>query len=122
MKYNPSSDTWRGVDVPYVVEYMPSVKPSAFYGVTWRGIERAHDRELGIAGGEWIVLDLQTNEILGVRRNFARSGNMQNGTGIWWLTSQSCPQLTKEEGRRRVKRDNIDFIKSVTHPVVNSNQ
>ena len=33
----------------------------------WRGITRPHDREMGIAGGELIVLDLQTNEVLGVQ-------------------------------------------------------
>ncbi len=39
--------------------------------MTWRGIRRPHDREMGIAGGELIVLDLETNEVLGVRRGYA---------------------------------------------------
>ena len=34
----------------------------ARYGFTWRGIKRPHDRELGIAGGELIVIDLQTTK------------------------------------------------------------
>lgn len=62
------------------------------YGFTWRGITRPHDRELGIAGGELIVLDLQTNEVLGVRRGYIRSGGMKNLTGIWWLTGRTCPE------------------------------
>ncbi len=62
------------------------------YGYTWRGIKRPHDRELGIAGGELIVLDIQTNEVLAVRRGYIRSGNVRNLTGIWWLNGQICPQ------------------------------
>ncbi len=61
------------------------------YGFTWRGIQRPHDREMGIAGGELIVLDLQTNEVLGVRRGYVRSGGMKNLTGIWWMTGRTCP-------------------------------
>lgn len=62
------------------------------YGFTWRGITRPHDRELGIAGGELIALDLQTNEVLGVRRGYIRSRSMKNLTGIWWLTGRTCPE------------------------------
>lgn len=43
----------------------------ARYGFTWRGISRSPlDRRLGIAGQEFVVIDLETNEILGVRRTF----------------------------------------------------
>lgn len=62
------------------------------YGFTWRGIERPHDRDLGIAGGELIVLDLQTNEILAVRRGFLLAAKvLDSPSGIFWLRSQSCP-------------------------------
>ncbi len=64
------------------------------YGFTWRGITRPHDRELGIVGGEVIVLDLQTNEVLAVRRGYAASGGKTQETvaGIWWLSAAKCPQ------------------------------
>lgn len=62
------------------------------YGFTWRGVTRPHDRELGIGGGELIVLDIETKEVLGVRRGYIRSGNMKNLTGIWWLTGRTCPE------------------------------
>ena len=42
------------------------------YGYTWRGIVRPHDRENGIGGGEVIVLDLETNEVLAVQRGYAK--------------------------------------------------
>lgn len=63
------------------------------YGYTWRGISRPHDHELGIVGGEVIVLDMQTNEVLAVRRGYAASGGKTKETvaGIWWLSAAKCP-------------------------------
>jgi hypothetical protein len=67
-------------------------EPKSRYGFTWRGIMRPHDRELGIAGGEFIILDLQTNEVLAVRRGYVRSGKaLETVGGIWWLGAQACP-------------------------------
>jgi hypothetical protein len=84
-------DGTRSHRVPYVVkiEGVPLLKSR--YGYTWRGIPRPHDREFGIVGGELIVLDLQTKEVLGIRRGFIRSGGVRNLTGIWWLGGQVCP-------------------------------
>jgi hypothetical protein len=62
------------------------------YGYTWRGIARPHDRELGIAGGEIIILDLQANEVLAVRRGYLRTTNIrETGGRVWWLGGHSCP-------------------------------
>lgn len=85
------------------------------YGFTWRGITRQHDRELGIAGGELIVLDLQSKEVLGVRRGFIRSGGVKNLTGIWWLTGHVCPTY---EGKAFNKDGNFAywFITKVLKP------
>jgi hypothetical protein len=55
------------------------------YGMTWRGIHRPHDREMGIAGGELIVLDLETNDVLGVRRGYA----FYRGS---WEVAPVCPK------------------------------
>ena len=64
------------------------------YGFTWRGITRPHDRGLGIAGGELIVLDFQTNEVLAVRRGYAASGGktLETVAGIWWLGAAEMPR------------------------------
>jgi hypothetical protein len=62
------------------------------YGFTWRGITRPHDREFGIAGGEFIILDLQANEVLAVRRGYLRTANVrETGGRVWWLGGWSCP-------------------------------
>ncbi len=67
-------------------------EPKSRYGFTWRGITRPHDRELGIAGGEVIILDLQTNEVLAVKRGYLASGKTLETTGgIWWLGAAACP-------------------------------
>ena len=68
-------------------------EPKSRYGFTWRGITRPHDRELGIVGGEVIVLDLQANEVLAVRRGYTVSLGKTPETvaGIWWLSAAKCP-------------------------------
>jgi len=87
------------------------------YGFTWRDISRPHDRELGIAGGELIVLDLQTTEVLGVRRGFIRSGMVRNNlTGIWWLTGQTCPKYGYRNGRNKDFDLSYWFIGKVLKP------
>ncbi len=86
------------------------------YGFTWRGITRPHDRELGIAGGELIVLDLETKEVLGVRRGYIHSGNMKNLTSIWWLTGQACPTYSYRGGRNKDFDFSYWFIGKVLRP------
>jgi len=81
------------------------------YGYTWRGIKRTQDRELGIAGGELLVLDLETREVLAVKRGYVRSGTVKNNlTGIWWLGGQVC-----KNDRIDLKRS-YEFISLVLHP------
>jgi len=90
------------------------------YGFTWRGIKRPHDRENGIAGGELIILDLVTNEVLAVRRGFAKSGRVKsNKTGINWEVTHVCPMLNYRKGWPK----DVDFtnwlVKKVLRPFVN---
>lgn len=84
-------DGTRSHRVPYIVKKEGVSSLKSRYGYTWRGIPRPHDRELGIVGGELILLDMQTKEVLAVRRGFIRSGGVRNLTGIWWLGGQVCP-------------------------------
>jgi hypothetical protein len=73
-------------------------KPSARYGYTWRGIRRERDRELGVAGGELLIYDMQTKEVLGVRRTFQVTGRkIPVGPGeARWLLTQTCPNALDE--------------------------
>jgi hypothetical protein len=87
------------------------------YGYTWRGITRPHDREMGIAGGELIVLDLEANEVLAVRRGYIRSGDVRkNLTGVWWLGGHVC----KSDSTRLFRT--VEYIAQVLHPVPTQNK
>jgi len=93
---HPGKDFQTAIDgkfvrVPYLVAQQEVEVLQSRYGYTWRGITRSHDRQYGIAGGELIVLDLKTKEILAVRRGFIKSGNVRNITAISWLNGQVCP-------------------------------
>jgi len=106
----------------YVARYVDNSKTLASeasevaksqYGYIWRGIRRHHDREFGIAGGELIVLDTQSQEILAVRRGFLLSGDVRNNpTGIWWLGAHACPKGKKG----RTYFYTFDFIRTVLMP------
>ena len=96
------------VFVPYIVAEAENSTIKSRYGYTWRGITRAHDHELGIVGGELIILDIQTEQVLAVRRGYMRSGLARNLTGIWWLGAQVC-------GGPGGKREHL-FVKEVLVP------
>jgi hypothetical protein len=81
------------------------------YGYTWRGIRRPYDREMGIAGGETAVVDLKTNEIVGMRRGFIFGNRLKTG-GMWWLTGAACPRYSQMPGlgtQRRRDKD-VDYV------------
>ena len=89
------------------VEY--DTKPKARYGFTWRGVKRPMDREMGIAGGELIVLDLQTMEVMGVRR----------GYNVWnrgW-TGRMCPRYGYSGGQDKATFFTAWFVAKVVRPV-----
>ena len=93
------------------------------FGYTWRGISRLHDRDLGIAGGELLVVNLKTKEVLGVRRGYIRTGSVRNSlTGVWWLTGQVCPKFEVRKNRPKDGDFSYWFISKVLKPTnANSN-
>ncbi len=86
------------------------------YGVLWRGIKRQHDRELNISGSEWILLDLATNEVLALQRDYARTGTTRNTPrGIWWLNASNCPNSTS----KHIRGSQIyDFVSKSLKPLM----
>lgn len=84
-------NTWHDKD-PMQVIGIPTL--TAKYGYSWRGLKRARDREYGIAGGELIIYDLQSKEVLAVRRQFLIASHNPRGAGkAMWEIAASCPQL-----------------------------
>ena len=67
---------------------------TARYGYTWRGLRRERDRELGIAGGELLIYDLETREVLAVRRQFLIAFKNPRGEGkALWEIAARCNQI-----------------------------
>lgn len=66
--------------------------PLSRFGYLWRGIVRTKDRERNIAGGEIIVIDLDTAEVLGLKRGFKLGGPIRKShTEIYWEQGKLCP-------------------------------
>lgn len=89
------------------------------YGFTWRGISVPHGRENGIAGGELFVIDLKTDEILAMRRGFARASSISNNqSGISWEWAYICPMPINKYGRKGKMTDfEYNFITTVLKPI-----
>jgi hypothetical protein len=77
-------------DGPNRVSSRPLDKPTARYAFTWRTVEREHARELGIVGGELIVLDLHANTVLAVRRAFLKHTVRDIAFGATGFDTKSC--------------------------------
>jgi len=74
---------------------------TARYGFTWRSISRPQDRELGIAGGELLVIDLDTNDLLGFRRGFVKTDVSAENRGANWEFAPACPKYEYRGGRSK---------------------
>ena len=87
---------------------------TARYAYTWRGIKRAHDREHGIAGGEIIIYDLQTKDVLGVRRQFLIAAHNPRGQGkAMWELAASCPQSPSDGLGTDFKQFAFDVLETI---------
>jgi hypothetical protein len=61
------------------------------FGYTWRGLRRVRDREHGIAGGEILIYDLETRDVLAVRRQFLITPpNRRTGQKAAWEIAAQC--------------------------------
>jgi hypothetical protein len=96
-------------------------RPQSRYGLIWRGLRRESDRELGISGSEWIILDLETKEILGVLRDYAWMPPVRNSpTRIYWLNAGLCPfrHMFDADGRGTMAQhsEEVAWTKRVLRP------
>lgn len=79
----------------------------ANFGYLWRGTPQFDDRENGIIGGELIVLNTDSREILGVRRIFYRDDvNLSIKDRVQW-DSRRCPS---------VKTEGLHFVVEILNP------
>lgn len=96
--------------IPYVVALEDDKQVRSQFGYTWRSITRPHDRELGIAGGELIILNLANHEVLAVRRGFTKGDLHPTGLRFEWKLP--CPNGPKTMTQ--------EFIQQVLKPKGNS--
>lgn len=108
-----------GSSTPYLKEKTPMrvvgiPKLTARYGYTWRGLKRARDREHGIAGGELIIFDLQTKEVLAVRRQFLIASRNPRGEGkAMWEIAARCAQLPQQPVGLEFTQFAFDVIETI---------
>jgi hypothetical protein len=117
---------WRYYNFDYTDLYIGNVdqiqQPESRYAYTWRGIRRKADRKHGIAGGELIVLDRITGEILGVRRSFAIARQHPSRQVMSWEFAYFCPKNMIYRSIGRTPEINkveypYDFVSQVLIPV-----
>lgn len=83
------------------------------FGYMWRGIQRAHDRERSIAGGELLVVDLRTSDVLALKRGFILGGPVpRSHTEIYWRQGRLCGGDSS-----RIFRT-AEFIEKVLRPAI----
>ena len=80
---------------PLVVQRIETIKSR--YGYTWREVRDKYDRHFGVWGGELIVKDLETDEVLAISR------------GFFDANYSICP-------KRGMKRLVYDFVRQVLQP------
>lgn len=87
---------------------------TARYGYTWRGIRRERDREHSIAGGEMLIYDRETKEVLAVRRQFliASSVSRTRERAAWEIAAR-CPQLPARLGSAEFSQFAFDVLRTI---------
>lgn len=82
----------------YGVNEKPTSVPKSRYGYTWRGINYSNAREVGIVGGELIILDTTTNEVLAFRRYIRRLFFDPNYRDARSMKPMICVNQTQKDG------------------------
>ncbi|MGY3266838.1 hypothetical protein [Lysobacter sp. HA35] len=113
------SGNWRPSDggileVPYVVRHTHIERITARYLYTWRGVRRLRDREFGIAGGEYLIVDKETGKVLGARRTFNSTFVPGNPGYTNWYAARECHPLQDVEPMPY-------FVRRVLHPAIGIN-
>ncbi|MDF3031680.1 MAG: exported protein of unknown function [Moraxellaceae bacterium] len=74
-------------------------EPTANYAMSWRGIRRPRDREFNIAGGELIIYDRITREVISASRTFQiAKRDMTRKHGAVWMTAPTCSEKKMRNG------------------------
>lgn len=87
---------------------------TARYGYTWRGLKRLRDREFGIAGGELLIYDIHTREVLAVRRQFLIASRNPRGPGrAMWEIAARCREPSAHPATGEFSQFAFDVLKTI---------
>jgi len=114
-----STPYWRK-KTPMQVIGIPAL--TARYGYTWRGLRRERDREFGIAGGELLIYDLETREVLAVRRQFLIAFKNPRGEGkALWEIAASCNQIRPKVSVSEISEFALEILQTTepSRPLTN---
>ena len=114
-----STPYWRE-KTPMQVIGIPAL--TARYGYTWRGLRRERDREFGIAGGELLIYDLKTQEVLAVRRQFLIAFKNPRGEGkALWEIAARCNQIRPKVSVSEISEFALEILQTTepSHPLTN---
>ncbi|MGH6803282.1 MAG: hypothetical protein ACREC3_07930 [Methyloceanibacter sp.] len=104
-----SKEPGREIKLPdFGLRVEPVSRFSARYGYIWRGTEYLNDRENGIVGGDVLVIDLQTNEVLALRRSFTLYEVDTRKIDRLEMSTKLCLGTSRSEG--------FEFLTKVLHP------
>jgi hypothetical protein len=78
------------IDVPYIVNSEQADTLESRYGFTWRQVANSDMLESGIVGGETIIFDRTTNEVLAFRRIFIRYWPSSNSRYTRLVNHEFC--------------------------------
>lgn len=78
------------IRAPYLLARTTESSFVSRYAYTWRGLRRPRDREFGIAGAEFLLVDVQTNEVLGVKRTFNSTYAPRRPGFTVWSWAREC--------------------------------
>jgi hypothetical protein len=74
---------------------------SAPFNIWLRGVRRPRDREFGISGGDVLVTDAKSGQVLAIRRDFARAVfDYRTSSPVRWDTALSCLRVHEFSTKR----------------------
>ena len=77
--------------VPYLKSRREVDRLSGTFGYAWRGLRRIRDREFGVGGGDFVVFEIATQTVVGLRRTFNSTFVPGRPEFTKWSAARNCP-------------------------------
>lgn len=113
-RHIPGAQPYINIDDKNPMQVIGVAQRSARYGYTWRGLKRLKDRENSIAGGELLIYDLNSREVLAVKRQFliAREVRKTRERAAWEIAAR-CPSPQGDSAGGEFTQFAADVLKTI---------